>query len=341
MKTLAAILLLLVLPGCAAVAQDEPDSIITRRTVIAGQYEGSLWPPVKTDKQGNVYVRLHATDAPIDSTLLKISRDGLRVTRFSSSSVPDAVTTFLDFAPSPSGELYTLHECARLRGEPPCYMIARFNALGRYVNSVRVENWLIPSNIAAFDNGGFLLVVRDYRSGTRDTEPAKTPAIFDKDGNWVRNIRLADTPAAFDRPARTSERGEVLDALTTQSADDGSVYVTRFSPSPAVFVISAAGDVTEYDLPDLRRAAATLRSAVIGKGKLLVLYDTYQDDPGSRDESYSVGSVCQVFDLALRMRLPGFRTGGYGTLAATDGNSVLYISSAGQGRYELRWASIP
>lgn len=110
---LSAVLLLV----CGCLAQDDPTSVITRRIPVVGKYGGRLWPPVKSDKQGDVFVRLHDSDAPIDSSLLKISPDGLHTTKFLASAVPGAITTFLDFSPGPSGELYTLHECARMRGE--------------------------------------------------------------------------------------------------------------------------------------------------------------------------------------------------------------------------------
>jgi hypothetical protein len=226
-----------------------------------------------------------------------------------------------------------------MRGEPPCYLIAHFSAAGRYLNSARLDDWFVPSAMARFDNGAFLLVVRDYRGSFRDNAP-KIPAIFDKDGHWVRHVRLSEAAAGFERPA-LSTNYEELDAIALQSADDGTIYLTRFSPAPAVFVVAPAGSITQYDLPDMHEMSARLRGTVINKGKLVALYETYQPDPTGRNTSYSIGAVCRMFDLNLRMRLPGFRSGGYGMLVAMDSDSLLYIIATEQGSYELRRASIP
>ncbi len=339
-----------VLLTLAAVAQD----IDVERTSIPGRFVGSVWAPVKTDAQGNFYVRLLTGDAPVASPLVRIKRDGARVTRYSAASIPGSVTGFLDFAPAGTSELYALAGCARAKGEPPCFLLARFNDGGKFVDSVRLDHSFIPLSFAAFSGGDFLMIVEDLRVASKDKQAPKAVALFDRSGHWIRNVSLADAevrkpdhhPPVRPQPKGTrpsttppAPKDEPLDITSVQTADDGSVYITRFSPLPAVFLVSPGGQAVRYDLPQ-PEGQIKLHAATISGGRIIAIYDAYRTDANRDDVVYATGSFCYIMDLASGTRLDRFSVTRYGMLAGAEGDSLVYLVALPDAKLELQRAEL-
>src|SRR6202011_2748542 len=94
--------------GCAAIQFAQGPPTLHKVAVISVDEQATLTVlPIKTDLDGNIYLRLYETGQIRGGPILKVSSDGKKTVRFSLNGQGN-VGGIQDFSPGTNGELYML-----------------------------------------------------------------------------------------------------------------------------------------------------------------------------------------------------------------------------------------
>ncbi|HXE89720.1 MAG TPA: hypothetical protein VNK82_02020 [Terriglobales bacterium] len=234
------IALILVSTGLA----EEPIKLeATKTTEVSGGFIppfGIIGTP-KCDGKGDIYILAQpARRKPPHNVIMRIAADGTAAKSLEPETSGELRGGFVrDFTVSLTGEVFALVELGK-SGRPEVY-VAQFSKEGNYSGKTRLEvdERLIPAQIAALPEGGFLI------SGTLEPEndQAEGPyepftGLFDDDGSLISRLDLAG-----ERTERTEESPLKL-AIETGSVaagEDGNLYLMRRLSNPVIHVVAGSG----------------------------------------------------------------------------------------------------
>jgi hypothetical protein len=250
MKSVASYLLLIVgLFGMGAVAQNpstgHKPNLGLVRVVEVKEPAGLFGSPLTCDREGNLFVMAYSTNV---EAVKKIDSNGKRVAVFSSVSQPDVEISLAGyFSVSVSGEVSQL-----VFGRNLDRYVFQFRSDGTLRSKIKLETGFpfLPSQIAAFPNGSFLVSGRKMHSGPGSDVPFT--GIFKNNGVLIKELaltddkNLAELATAHDRsvssPMNASDNLAVsLGAV--EIAGDGNAYLMRRLTNPVFYAISSTGEV--------------------------------------------------------------------------------------------------
>jgi hypothetical protein len=239
-KRLACLLLPFVSYALLTSAQEEPRTVVlhaARSTDLPMSSTGGILGQMVCDENASIYFQTEVDPE------MRISSDGKDIVRFRLDSIPDIRDTSgqlpftRDFVVSPAtGAVYTT-----VRLHDDTYII-KFDRDGKYETKTRLQ---APETFRA----ATYVIVAEERFLVAGSIATKRPrerqpftAIFDSSGQLVRQLDLkADT-----KPTDAEPRGLAVLQMETGSVvtlPDGFAYFMRRSSNPAVYVISAAGQL--------------------------------------------------------------------------------------------------
>jgi hypothetical protein len=272
---------------------------------------------------------------------LRVSRDGKQVIRISPRAIPNSSGPFRDFSPVEDG-VYTLIAAAHTQGNSNTYLVARFNSDAQWQESVPLDAPFVPAHFAVFpSSGNFLIVGVDERTSTAETKPMRVAAVFSPTGHWIRNIKLRDAEARSEQPRTTAEAQlvgaeEPLNFAAVRSSEDGRVYIVRYRPLPAVFVVSPDGHVARYDFPNLQEQVR-FTDAFLHHDVLIADFTFFRRDANRLDKIYMTGHRYFVVDLLSGRTIATHDSSGAagGLIYAADAERASYIATIHPGEFEL------
>ena len=231
-------------------AKENPPStlhLIALETVSSSEVASAFLGPFVCDEDGNLYLRSESAGV---TAIRKLNPKGERTALFEPASNPDlkvSVTGY--FSIDPDGDLYVL---AFATEELNRYVLV-FKPDGTYKTKIKLDPgfaW-IPSAMAVFPNGSFLVTGQEY---VHDRNAPKAPftGIFRSDGRLLKELNMEDDGAIQDMANGRDPRVTSLMTPTSnravswsqiEPAKDGNLYLMRWL-SPAVFyAISPSGQV--------------------------------------------------------------------------------------------------
>lgn len=254
--------------GCISVLFAQAGPTLHRTDAVSVNEEASLTVfPIKSDRDGNIYIRLYETGNLRGGPILKISADGKKTVRFSLSGQKD-VGGIQDFSPGPDGELFLL-----TRNKDQTFIL-RYSSDGHLDGTESVENGQATLNqIAVFSSSEFLL-------GGKEELPAKEVSnalvekhslpfwgIFNPSGQLLKKL----TPTVDHGESKEAEdSGKRPGPMNAEPADDGNVYATRYGGLPQVQVISPSGAIRTVSL-DVPKGVR-LTSIKVAKGRIAAMF---------------------------------------------------------------------
>ncbi len=234
-----------------------------------------------------------------------------------------------DFAPAPNGGVYLLLWFRFQEGDKftKGYRVLSFNGEGRLTRDALIEGVPFdPLHIAAFANGTLVVAGRKttQRGGHKG---APGIAIISETGHLLKTLKIehdveppkpsnsktsiiskknkpdSDEPSEEEKAQQQYDLS--LDLSLVQSADDGNVYVLRYSAGGPLFQISPGGVVREIKLPDYQ--GGKINAAMVAHGRLLVHYvqdeESGQSDLGLYSE-YDLAAMEKIRDFGVEKMTP-------------------------------------
>jgi len=248
-----------------------------QRKSLKSEVASILYDPVKCDSEGSVY---YTTDATGSSVLRKLSLSGERLAEFRPGANPEKpIDLFQDYTISPDGEVFMLvfpHEIDR-------YIFA-YKPDGSFHSSVKLDTgfpW-IPTAIAAFPSGGFLIGGLEYaKSDKGKLTQVPFTGIFSADGRLLKELKLEDDDdiadfAASGDPRVVSPAGNnrAIEFTKMEAAQDGNIYLMRWTNPAIVYAISAGGSVVRRFLVDPHNSNDRPISMHVAENRIAVLFTT-------------------------------------------------------------------
>jgi len=230
-----------------------PRLAVIETTTMPSIPDQSTLIPIKTDSDGNMYVRFYQVDFG-RAAVTKILRNSETVTYHVSLIPRDAYkdkdewqnATMPDFAPTPSGALSSLIATGARN------YLAEFSAKGEYeglhelrlgentkADSVSFWQLVVLPNQRFFVSGVMSLL---SKSGGKRT----FNAIFDGNGGLISEVALKGDLAPSVKKDSDQEDNRIDGDVQTGSAlagDDGNIYLMRSVVPAKVFVVSAGGQL--------------------------------------------------------------------------------------------------
>lgn len=260
---------------------------VTDTVTVAGETTWIFVGSFRCDADSNVFFVPGNPDGTPPDTVVKVSADGKRSTRFSLKSIPELRDVsdgeVYSFALGHSGELYVPVRNAK------GYSIVALDQNGAY----RSKTWLgqvSVSEFAVFESGDFLLWAKSFKK--EDSKPFL--GLLDSAGGELRKIFLDRGPAPSpestrgtttkSRPGSRTQPGPgIIGVSLMEPAKDGKIYVTTVPPKGPVpvFAISPSGDTQRIDLIPPRRDV-TLVSIKVSDRRLAAEYEGSRSPRSSR-----------------------------------------------------------
>jgi hypothetical protein len=207
----------------------------------------TLSDSLKCDHDGNLYVD---TDQYGVSAIHKLNLKGDRVALFQPRANPERkIDLSVGFALGPNGDLYQLvfpHEITR-------YVFV-YKPDGTYKSSIKLQPgfpWN-PSALAVFPQGSLFVSGLEYDHDRNNPVMWPFSGIFSADGSLLEEVKLEDDGTLRDLAAAGDARltsptnpsaNSAIDFSKMEAADDGNVYLMRWT-NPAIFyAVSPGGEV--------------------------------------------------------------------------------------------------
>ncbi len=188
------------------------------------------------DDGGNLYYRpmgLPATPSGTGS-IVRISSDGHKLVTFDLTSVPNFGEN-LGIAAWTVGLRGEVHVLAYKAGDP--YLL-HFDEEGEFESADKLDSKSAFFQMAVFPTGELLAAGIKVRNETLE-QPYTT--IFDRNGKLIKELTFpGDVKRQKDDP------GEYVGAIVLGEeipAEDGNIYLMRYTEKHLIFVISPAGEV--------------------------------------------------------------------------------------------------
>jgi hypothetical protein len=281
--------------------------------------------PIKTDLDGNIYLRLYETGEQRGGPILKVSSDGKKTVRFSLNGHGD-VGGIQDFSPGTNGKL-----CMLTRNKQQTFIL-KYSSEGNLDATETVEKGPATLNqVAAFASGDFLL---GGKEDATTVEKGSLPfwGIFNSRGQLLK--KLAATPN--DQVSKEgSNSASMSGPVNAELADDGNVYAMRMA-TPSIEVISPSGAIRTLELETPK--GVRLSSIKVAKGKMAAMFT-------ERKEGSSVeitGIFFRVYDTESGKQLAEYRASlsdfGMG-LAVYTPDVFTFLGSDEDGKMQLQRGS--
>ncbi len=274
--------------------------------------------PAKCDAGGNAYVRIYQMDER-KSTVLRVSRDGKHVARFSLEPMVE-LTRAHDFATN-GGEVYVLAS----QGADEAYVV-RFDADGKHEDTVKLDMPLQPSQIAVFPSGDLLVAGREPASSEVGSAARTLPflGIFTSRGQLVKRILLQNDVKPDNTKDKAIANRKYLEALVgsvVEPGDDGKLYLMRRTARGPVYAISSGGVVEKIVIPAPPQGAR-LSGIKVAKGRLAAQFvRTTPDD--------STEVIIRIIDLQSRKNIAEYAHSNYqigSALACYSPDSFVFLA---------------
>jgi hypothetical protein len=331
-------LALLMSMSIAATAQQARQLSIIDSVQLPEQQEHGLavMMPMKCSASGELYVRFSRGDRENGVTV--VSEDRQHVVHLSPSQVPDMIgSSPLDFAPGLDHDAFLLVVAPR---SPVAYYIVTLkdNAAST-VTRLDTQPGLELHQFAVLGADHFV-ISGYFRLGGEGPKPFT--GIFDSRGQLQKEIAL---PGDLDSKAvaksklmpesQSAEDGFAgwLEVSSLQTADDGSVYVTRHGPEGPVFLISAGGTVRRVRLRPPEKAA-TLASVKINGGSLVAEYYMPGSASGGHRVHYLVVTDLSSGNPQETIQYEGIQSTGVGMVCYRE-NTFEFLSQAPDGHLQI------
>jgi len=230
--------------------------VISEQIPIDVPGEAAYISPVKSSPDGQILVRFDV------SAITVISENGKTSAAFSLGQVPElGEADLVDFAGASRNAVYLLAEKGDQKDSSASSVyVVRFDKDGNH-SLTKLDNpittYFRPRQLAVFGTGDFFV------SGFREDIGKPASYIFKDNGQLVKELefkkdlsiqrleserkRSKQQEGANEKPVRETFR-EQVDLSWAQSAEDGTVYLTRTIPSGPVFIISPGGIVQTVTL---------------------------------------------------------------------------------------------
>ena len=258
--------------------------------------------PVKCSPNGDLYAQFVGDNEEPGVSI--VSADRQRVVWFGLRQVPNFQTaTLLDFAPGSSHDVFLLASKEGPGRAPPEYFIIHLKegTVGT-ATKVNLKPGFKLRQLAMLGADDF--VVSGF-FGWQHQHLESFTGVFDGNGNFLKPLTFTgdltgsnNSPNVTGKdplPVLPADAGEFevtatewLEAASLQSADDGSVYMTRKTPQGPVFIIPPGGGEARRILLTPPKPEAVLSSAKVGGGRLVADYYVRESSGGLRDHYLSV-----------------------------------------------------
>jgi hypothetical protein len=249
---------------------------VKRKVSVPTVYAAVLLGISRCDAGSSVYLQQYSPTGT--QPILKVSRDGQRTVRFSVDAVPGLqAADIVNFAPDRSGQLFLLVN------QKEEHFVARFDRDGKYVSRFRTPEPLLPTGLAVFSSGDFLLSGYEVLNGSSQTRQLRPMlALVDDDGRLIRRVGTGGSDIQHPQPPKHEpvddprkspdvEFAQAIGGSVLESGDDGNVYVMRGTPQGPILVVSAAGEL----LRTLRLTPPEgfrLREIKVAPGRIAAVY---------------------------------------------------------------------
>ncbi len=200
----------------------------------------------RCDPDKNVFLSPGNLGGGMPTTVLKISPDGQKITRYEFGSTPDLGSVVLvEYAIGPDSEVRAL--VSRQDGTK---YLSSFDTAGKYIGSSRIEmSYFTPGLLAVLPAGNVLI------SGSERAEPgANLPfqpffGIFNSRGQLVKKVVPQNdleppklSGAAEDRRKLAQHHLSLISGMA-ETSQQGEVYVSRLTATGPVLVVSPSGEL--------------------------------------------------------------------------------------------------
>src|SRR5581483_3581480 len=282
----------------ASLAQNAPLplAIKTRLPVQSEKAQGFVLP-IKSDADGNIYLRVNEREVVRGGPVLKIAADGSKVIRYDLAKSRELSSAqIVDFAPTSGGGL--ILAVRRTRDQ---FYLVRFDADGTIRSEVRLEGDIAPLQLAEFGTGELLIAGTKAGGDSAEIDSIPTVALYTHRGQLIRTLLLKEdlapaeksgraTPSGSIRQDRTFEDALVLSSL--HSSDDGNIYLMRPGNSGPIFVVSPGGRIVRRITLEPPRRASYLGAMAVSRRRIAAKYVINRDEGGPQIASI----VLRVFD---------------------------------------------
>lgn len=202
-------------------------------------------PPFKCDSDGNIYFLNRAYDA----TIQKLTAKGERVAMFEASSHSEKkLVSTGTFDVTLEGEVYQLVFPQELKR-----YVFTFKSDGSFKAPIQLNRsfWWFPTSLAVFPSGEMLITGSEY---DKDVNAPMWPftGIFAADGSLLKEVKLDDDETLHDMAAKGDKRvtsaenpqaNHAVDFTQMERAQDGNVYLMRWTNPAIIYAISPGGAV--------------------------------------------------------------------------------------------------
>jgi len=331
------LIVLLWLPVAAAQQQRQLSIIESVQLPELHERGLSVMAPMKCSPTGELYVRF----SPKENGVTVVSEDRQHVLHFDLSQVPDLNGSSLsDFAPGlDHGAFLLVAGPAGPRSPAEKYIVTLKDDATSTVTKLDTQPGLALMQIAVLGADHFV-ISGYFRLGGKPPKPFT--AIFDQRGQLQKEISL---PGDLDSKAvaksklmpgsQSPDRGFAawLEVSSLQTADDGSVYITRHGPEGPVSLISPGGAVRSVRLRP-PETAATLASVKVNGGTLAAEYYMLGSTPGGQRVRYLTVTDLSSRKLQETIRYEGSQSAGVGMVCYRE-NTFEFLSQASDGHLEI------
>lgn len=276
-----------VLVTALAAAQVQPLEVqplqlkpVDRIKVETGVLVGYFTAPIKSDLDGNIFLRALDTSSPGSGPILRIGPDGGKAVQF---LVPSGAE-LTDYAPGTGGELYIM----ALGPKVPEYKLTQYFSDGTVKSTTTIESPFRPLQFAVFRSGELLVSGIEEPPQGQSGKSAGKPriALFSAGGSWIKDIAVENdtklpTPGGNSKDPIADFDAEIAVSMTdAQTGDDGNIYLNRHTPTGPIFVVTSAGAIARR-IPLHPPKQCQLGSVRVIHGRIVVEYLQYaqRDQP--------------------------------------------------------------
>jgi len=246
-------------------------------TVVSpSELASSFDQPFTCDKDGNLYLQSERFGV---SGVRKINPKGERTVLFQPSANPEfRLDGVGSFALSPNGELYQFvfpHEITR-------YVMV-FKSDGTYQSIIKMQpgfGW-IPSTLSLFPSGELLASGLRYDRDKNNQVMWPFTGIFSSDGTLLKEVTLEDDKDIRNLAASGDARvgsdtdphaNHAVEFGQSQAADDGNIYLMRWTTPTIFYAISPGGEVVRRFVVDPGDQGFTPEAMHIAGNRIALLF---------------------------------------------------------------------
>lgn len=259
---------------------------VTEELPVSGLVR-SLWGiNPRCDNEGNIYYRPPGVPPapPWIGSIVRISADGEKVTAVDLDSLPDFGENRLikTWTTGLRGEIHVL-----ARNKAREQYLLHFDDDGEFKSADKLDSHFMFYHLAVFPTGELLAAGLKEHEGMNEVLGEPYTAIFDRNGKLMKELSfLDDVKRQSDNPDQSSEAVGMGDAVP---ADDGNIYLMRWTEKHLLLVVSPAGEqVRKLNLVPPHEGWDSFHFRVAG-GKIVMEY--FKPGYRERDSSTIVYSL--------------------------------------------------